>query len=172
MKLSRAIAVVLLLHVVAVGGVLAFGLIKPPPKPGAAETARPAVPVVVEAPSARAPAVLASKPSPRSPPAGPRATTVAVQEVPPAAAAAPRAAAPAQDDALRLIEGASLPPASAAKPGRAEEGGGRTYVVARGDTPFSIAKRHGVSEAALLRANSIDEPRKLQVGQRLVIPSR
>ena len=39
-------------------------------------------------------------------------------------------------------------------------------------TVAAIAKKFGVTENALLKANGISDPRKLQVGQRIVIPSR
>ena len=47
---------------------------------------------------------------------------------------------------------------------------GETYVVAKGDNPFSIAKKFKVTQDALMKANNIDDPRKLQIGQKLVIP--
>lgn len=49
---------------------------------------------------------------------------------------------------------------------------GRHYVVQKGDNPASIAKRHGVKYADLLAANKITDPKKLQIGQKLVIPQR
>jgi LysM repeat protein len=47
---------------------------------------------------------------------------------------------------------------------------GQTYVVAKGDNPYSIAKKFQVTQVALMKANNIDDPRKLQIGQKLVIP--
>jgi LysM repeat protein len=46
------------------------------------------------------------------------------------------------------------------------------YVIQRGDTPASIAKKLRVNSADLLKVNNIDDPRKLQIGQRLQIPSK
>lgn len=62
---------------------------------------------------------------------------------------------------------------------RPGDGGGRTaatsariYVVQRGDTMYSVAKKHGISQAALQAANPTVRPTKMQVGQKLKIPSR
>jgi len=46
----------------------------------------------------------------------------------------------------------------------------KTYVVAKGDNPYSLAKKFNVSQAALMKANNIDDPKKLKIGQRLVLP--
>lgn len=48
---------------------------------------------------------------------------------------------------------------------------GGEYAIARGDTLAKIAKDHGVSVAALTKANPGVDPRKLKVGQKLTIPS-
>jgi membrane-bound lytic murein transglycosylase D len=47
---------------------------------------------------------------------------------------------------------------------------GRTYIVKRGDTLSSIARRHGVSTRALASANGIRKPSALSAGRRLRIP--
>ena len=47
---------------------------------------------------------------------------------------------------------------------------GETYMVAKGDNPYSIAKKFKVTQDALMKANNIDDPRKLKIGQKLVIP--
>jgi LysM repeat protein len=44
------------------------------------------------------------------------------------------------------------------------------YVVREGDTLSAIAVRFDVTEAALQRVNSLDDPDALVVGQELVIP--
>ena len=104
--------------------------------------------VVGKASAAAAPAPAASnpapsvvaKPSPQQPVAAPIAST-------------PKAAAPEPKPV------AKEPAAS-----------GQTYVVAKGDNPYSIAKKFKVTQDALMKANKIDDPRKLQIGQKLVIP--
>ncbi|EFL51146.1 Peptidoglycan-binding lysin domain protein [Solidesulfovibrio fructosivorans JJ]] len=44
------------------------------------------------------------------------------------------------------------------------------YTVKAGDTPVSIAKKHGVSVQDLLKANKGLDPRKMRVGESLTIP--
>ncbi|HRI44180.1 MAG TPA: NlpC/P60 family protein [Fimbriimonadaceae bacterium] len=46
-----------------------------------------------------------------------------------------------------------------------------TYKVKKGDTPEAIAARHGISKQALLKANPGVKETRLQIGQKLAIPS-
>ena len=46
----------------------------------------------------------------------------------------------------------------------------KTYTVAQGDNPYAIAKKLKVSYNELLKANKIDDPKKLQIGQKLIVP--
>lgn len=46
------------------------------------------------------------------------------------------------------------------------------YEVVKGDNPVTIAKKFAVSESALMELNGIEDPRKLQIGQKLKIPSK
>ncbi len=144
MKLSRALLIVLVLHVVAVAGIIAFNTIKSrqgafPPKSATAVSA-PADSVVttstVEDTSTGQ-------------------TTAQSEEAKPAlpVTKSDRDSEPAK--ALPV----SIP--SDAK----------TYVVVKGDNPVSIARKYKVSESELLKVNNIDDPRKLQIGQKLVIPA-
>jgi len=48
---------------------------------------------------------------------------------------------------------------------------GNTHTVARGETLTSIAKMYKVSIDELQKANNIEDGRKLQAGQTIVIPS-
>jgi LysM repeat protein len=63
---------------------------------------------------------------------------------------------------------ASPPPPVAAPRATAS---GDTYTVQRGDTPITIARRLGVSAEDLMRVNNITDPRRLFVGQELIVPS-
>jgi LysM repeat protein len=53
------------------------------------------------------------------------------------------------------------------KPQTTEE---KSYVVAKGDNPYSLAKKFNITQAALMKANNIDDPKKLKIGQKLLIP--
>jgi len=47
----------------------------------------------------------------------------------------------------------------------------RTHIVVRGDTIFSLARAHGVSQEELMRHNGLTDPAQLRAGMRLSIPS-
>ncbi|MBI1294315.1 LysM peptidoglycan-binding domain-containing protein [bacterium] len=64
----------------------------------------------------------------------------------------------------------AAPPASPVFTQQAQET--TTYVVQRGDTLFSIARRFGTTVAELSRLNGITNPNLIRVGQRLRIPTR
>ena len=49
--------------------------------------------------------------------------------------------------------------------------GGNTHIVARGETLTSIAKMYKVSVEELQNANHIEDGRKLQAGQTIIIPA-
>lgn len=49
---------------------------------------------------------------------------------------------------------------------------GLTHVVQPGDSVYRIALRFDVSQESLMKANGIDDPRRLRVGTRLTIPDR
>jgi LysM repeat protein len=49
---------------------------------------------------------------------------------------------------------------------------GKFYTIQRGDNPASIARKFKITASELLRVNNIDDPKKLQVGQRLLIPGK
>lgn len=69
--------------------------------------------------------------------------------------------------AVALPSALASPPASPQPSPVAE----RTYVVKQGDNPAAIAAEFGITADALLAANGITDPRTLQVGQKLKIPT-
>jgi LysM repeat protein len=124
MKLSRALLIVLLLHVVAVAGIIAFNAIKS------------------------------------------RQGGIAVVS----SSHVTKTASNHEDVKVTLSS-----PAKPAKKGKANDpipDGGKVYIVAKGDNPVTIAKKFKVSYDDLLAANHIDDPHKLKVGQKLIIPAK
>ena len=150
MKLSRALLIVLVLHVVAVAGIIAFNTIKTrqgPPPPISSES------VIAKAP-----------PAPSAKSDGPAVVTTSTRNDESKTAKAPPKAI-AKDD--RKSDHAKPAENSSAKADAA-----KTYVVAKGDNPVSIAKRLKVPYDDLMAANHIDDPHKLQIGQKLIIPTK
>jgi LysM repeat protein len=61
---------------------------------------------------------------------------------------------------------------ASATPEKSASETGKYYIVQRGDSPASIAKKFKTNSYDLLKANNLDDPKKLQIGQRLVIPGK
>ena len=135
MRLSSAFVVVLLLHLVAVGGIYAFNSIK-----------------THQGAFANPPAVAPAVPE----------TGDAKTDVPPAVNAGAGKIMPKTAD-HKL-------PEPAVKTGVQDSG--QVYTVAKGDNPVTIAKRLRVSYDELLKLNKIDDPKKLQIGQKLHLPPK
>jgi LysM repeat protein len=152
MKLSRALLIVLVLHVVAVAGIIAFNTIKS--RQGAFPQQRPeAKAAPTAAPAEVAPAAVA-KTEPSAAPITSHATTALVNK-------------PAVKEDPKQLE--KIPKALPVS--NTDISGGNFYVVAKGDNPVSIAKKLKVSQSELLAVNNIDDPRKLQIGQKLIVPT-
>jgi LysM repeat protein len=145
MKLSRALLIVLVLHVVAVAGIIAFNAIKS--RQGAVPPiSAPKVSAQTSTQKSTAPA------APTSAPAKPRDEMATAKP----AVKEERKAIPVKP----VVE--NSPKADSKK----------TYVVAKGDTPLSIARKYKVPFDDLLAANKIDDPHKLKIGQKLIIPTK
>jgi len=145
MKLSRALLIVLLLHIVAVAGIIAFNTIK---------TREAALPGSLEN------------------------TTLAAETTASPAAATEPAASVAPNEVTKVAAQTQTNPVEKAaehpKPATKTSGvvdSGKTYVVVKGDNPVTIARHLHVNYDALLELNQIDDPRKLQIGQKLHIPA-
>src|SRR5437667_4318075 len=154
MKLSRALLIVLLLHVVAVSGIIAFNAIKTRESsfiPASSANAEPN-------PSARVSAVIhadGAKPQ----------TAVVQKENPPREDLKPSHSPSKLSSKDDHATAPSVAKAAAAKPVPS----GKTYVVKKGDNPVTIARKLKVTYNDLIALNHID-PRKLQIGQKLLIP--
>ena len=46
------------------------------------------------------------------------------------------------------------------------------YTVVKGDNPWKIAKKFKISQDALIKANGITDPKKIQIGQQLKVPAQ
>src|SRR4051812_11542105 len=142
MKLSRALLIVLVLHVVAVAGIIAFNAIKSrqavmPPVATARTTPQ------TSSQKSSAPATVTSDST------KPREESIkpAVKE---------------ERKAIPVKAAAETAPKAESK---------KSYVVAKGDTPTSIAKKFKITSAQLLAANDIEDAHKLKIGRKLVIPA-
>jgi LysM repeat protein len=153
-KLSRAFVVVLLLHVVAVGGIFAFSALKDrqmTPTKTAKSSAQETTPS------------FAGTTQPVS-----NDQALAAHKI----KTADTTTKPLPLDVQKLIDSPRVTSAKSQTNVTQETvpDGAKTYVVQRGDNPAGIAKKFKVNYTELLKANGIDDPRKLQIGQRLTIP--
>jgi LysM repeat protein len=141
MKLSRALLIVLLLHVVAVSGIIAFNAMKTRERafvpPTSTETE--------------------NKPADTAQTANHGSTDKARV-----------AAAQKQDDRQHDPKAPNSPPKD--QQAKTPSSSGKTYVVKKGDNLVGIAKKLKVSYNDLMALNHIDDPRKLQIGQKLLVP--
>jgi LysM repeat protein len=142
MKLSRALLIVLLLHVVAVSGIIAFNAIKT-----RENSFVPAAPANTEN------NVAGTTAAPVHPDVAKRRPAVSQKEIAPRNDLKP-------SHSISNDEHAKTPPSS-----------GKTYIVKKGDNPVTIAKKLKVSYDDLLALNHIEDPHKLQIGQKLLIPA-
>lgn len=149
MKLSRALLIVLVLHVVAVAGIIAFNTIK--------TRQGPLPPISSQNASAKPVLVPAAKPQ------------------------GPTVIAPTRNEETKMAKIPSKPvtkddrKSDRPKPAEnntAKADAKKTYVVAKGDNPASIARKLKVPYDDLMAANDIDDPHKLQIGQKLIIPAK
>lgn len=148
MKLSRALLIVLLLHVVAVSGIIAFNAIKT--RQSSFAPAPPAANTENNMPARSVRAALSLN------------------------ASSPRPAVVAHSEA-KTSRSLSKPIAKDEHPKSNEDekaaaSSGKVYTVVKGDNPVTIAKKLKVSYGDLTALNHIEDPRKLQIGQKLLIP--
>jgi LysM repeat protein len=188
-KLSRAFVVVLLLHIVAVGGIFAFSTLKD--RQSSTNVVKNQT-VTVSPTSTPAPSIAKEHPHSSS-----QNLVYQVKAGDTLAGIAAQFGLTARD----LETANNLPPGTIVAIGRelvipehsnvkggaeleklldSRQTAGRTvaaggengkfYTIQRGDNPAMIARRFKVTTSQLLRVNNIDDPKKLQVGQRILIP--
>jgi LysM repeat protein len=195
-RLSSAFVVVLILHVVAVGGIYAFNSIRshrklpdPPAQTIGTKTAADATTTAAAASLTPPTTSLPATPAPQSMPATTRThrviagdtLTKIAQQYNVTVAELESANGAKNVATLRIGQMVTIPKASAttarteAPPkvaANATKPAAKTYVVAKGDSAVVIAKKLGVSSAELLKLNNIDDPKKLQIGQTLKVPPK
>jgi LysM repeat protein len=171
-KLSRALLIVLVLHVVAVAGIIAFNAIKSRQGVMPPVTSTTKVTPQTSSQKLTAPATVTSdstKPREESP------KPVVKEE----RKAIPVKAATVTSDSTKPREESPKPvvkeerkaiPVKAIAEAAPKAESKKSYVVAKGDTPTSIAKKFKVTSAQLLAANDIEDAHKLKIGRKLVIP--
>jgi LysM repeat protein len=154
MKLSRALLIVLLLHVVAVSGIIAFNAIKtressfvPAPLGNAEPKASATVSAAIHTDGA--------KPQ----------TAAAQKENPPREDLKP-SHSPSKLSSKDDHGNAPVAKATAGK----SVSSGKTYIVKKGDSPVAIARKLKVHYDDLIALNHIEDARKLRIGQKLLIP--
>jgi LysM repeat protein len=150
MKLSRALLIVLLLHVVAVSGIIAFNAIKTRQSSFA--------PAPLAANTENNPAARSVGPAINPDASNPRPAVVPRNEAKPSRSFSKPVA---KDEHPKSSEDEKAPVSS-----------GKFYTVVKGDNPVTIAKKLQVSYGNLITLNHIEDPRKLQIGQKLLIPTK
>ena len=146
MKLSRALLIVLLLHVVAVSGIIAFNAIKTRQSSFA-----PVAPANTEnnlAAKSVGSTINSDASNPR--PVVPRNEVKTSHSL---------SKPIAKDEHAKSSEDEKAPASS-----------GKVYTVVKGDNPVTIAKKLKVSYGDLIALNHIEDPRKLRIGQKLLVP--
>jgi LysM repeat protein len=148
MKLSRALLIVLVLHVVAVAGIIAFNAIK------TRQGGLPAPPVTKNA-SAKTEDASSTNASAQTEKPATTANHVEEKTKHPVVAKEE-----AKTDKTKHSTKSSVVDS------------GKTYIVVKGDNPVTIARKFKVSYDSLLELNHIDDPKKLKIGQKLLIPAK
>jgi len=184
-KLTSAFVVVLVLHVVAVGGIYAFNAIKAHQPAGIEDSEVPQA-------ASPAPAVANMQTDTAATPASPaQPLFYRVKSGDTIARIATEYGVAAKDiinmndlrdkggiqvgESLQMPAGAIAPesPETQSPPTEvALRDSGTTYTVMRGDTPVSIARKLHVVYDDLIRLNRIEDPRKLKIGLKLKVPMR
>jgi LysM repeat protein len=183
-KLSSAFIVVLVLHVVAVGGIYAFNAIKAHQPPAFDEADSPAPPAQIIA-STQTTDTPASDVKAATTPAPALTYRVKSGDTVAKIATAYGVSAPDVIDlnhlremgGIHVGEELKLPAGAALSADQTETSrvtgardSGSTYTVVHGDTPVSIARKLHVVYDDLIQLNKIEDPKKLKIGIKLKVP--
>jgi LysM repeat protein len=155
MKLSRALLIVLLLHVVAVSGIIAFNAIKTRESsfvPASSTSTEPKPSATVD------PAIHTESAKPQT--AAAQKENASRDDPKPSHSPSKLSS---KDDHANVPSVANALPA---KPVSSR----KTYIVKKGDNPVTIARKLKVPYDDLMALNHIEDPRKLRIGQKLLIP--
>jgi LysM repeat protein len=90
----------------------------------------------------------------------------------PAAGTISAVSRPTETAAAKTTEAKPAEAKSAEAKAPAAAASGDTYVVAKGDNPYTIAKKLHVSYNKLLEVNGIKDATKIQIGQKLKVPKK
>ena len=127
-----------------------------------ATVTEPEITPTVEGPPTETPVVIATPVPTQAPTAAPGVPTVGPSPTETPLSATPEPTVGPSPTPFRMEPTATPPPPAVT--------GGCYYVVQRGDTLFSIARRFGTTIAAIAQANGLSNPRYIRAGQRLIIP--
>lgn len=158
-----------------------------PPMPAANGEApsapAPAVIPIEQTPTAALPATVSLADNQPSIDSVPAPAAPAMDSTPPAPAPAP-VAEPTKPEATKLVAPKPVPTPSqiaekkpAAKPepkpaAKTTSSGSRSHTMSKGDTLYGLARKYGVSAAAIQKANNITKPESIRDGTKLIIPAK
>jgi len=176
MSFGKALVVVLVLHVVAVGGIWTFNSLKARKIGTADNSVAHAAKQTTPAPEIKNTPTTTQKPA-----QAPRPS----QDVKPAPKVVPKpvvseTAKPVETPHSKIATDSPKPstkavPSVSAKPAASVKSitdSGTVYTVVKGDNPVAIARKFHVKYDDLLKLNKIENPKKLQIGQKLRIPAK
>lgn len=165
----QMVMIIVAVHVVFLGGLLFSGCRREEPQPAATGETN-SIPTLPPMGEVTAPPTPTNTVTVVEPPPVPPTTNEVTTSAPPLPTSAdvntPGAADPGNvEDVVPLVPEPGTGPEVPVATGQSE------YVVVKGDNYTAIARKHGVTIAALKEANPAVEPNRIAIGQVLVIPA-
>ena len=163
----QMVMIIVAVHVVFLGGLLFSGCRpdKAPPATAVETNSIPSLPPIggeMAATPADTNTVTVVEPPGQAAPPLPETTTTGDDPKPPPVTRDPEPA----DDIVPLVPEPSSGPEVAVASGETE------YIVAKGDNFTTIARKHGVTIQAVIKANPAVAPTRMAIGQVLIIPAK